>query len=394
MTQRMPAAGRAGAQRVKVLTIAAGHLVHDIYTGFLAPVLPLLIEKFALSYAAAGFLSVLLRLPSIASPAVGAWADSRGARYIVIASPALTAAAMCLMGAAQGYAGLALLAVVAGASSTCFHVPSPVLLKKVAGSRPGAAMSFFQVGGELSRAIAPLVVLGAVAWWTLAGIYRLIPLGAATSLVLYWALRDTAVAHVPAARPRDRAGILQVCAGERSFFAALFGMLVCKSCVASVVAAYLPVYLTAQGKSLWAAGGALSLLQAAAIGGVFCTGILSDKVGCARMLQCLTLATPACMVLFLCSSGWLLAASLALLGLTAFSSTPVILSLIQKRCTAFPATANGVYMMISFMLGSLTVLAAGMLSDAIGIKAAFWICAAGSLLGLPFLLFLDGDRQR
>lgn len=380
--------GRGDASRAKVLIISGGHLVHDMYTSFLAPVLPLLIERFALSYAAAGFLSVLMRLPSLLGPVVGSWADRRSLKYIVIVSPALTAVAMCLMGNVSSYFGLAALAVIAGISATCFHVPAPTLLKAAAGRRPGMAMSLFQVGGELSRTIGPLVVLCAVSWWTLAGIYRLIPLGVGISFFLHWAFQDIPVVHTKGSSS-GRGRIAEVFCRERPLFLALFGLLLCKSFSASVVAAFLPVYLTAQGTSLWLAGSALALLQAAAIAGVFMTGTLSDKIGCKHMLTGLTIATPVSMLLFIYSSGWLLVAALVLLGLTAFSSTPVVLSLIQQRCSAFPSTANGVYMMISFTLGSLTVLLAGFLSDAIGIVSAFKICAGCSLLGLPFLLLLN-----
>jgi len=90
----------AGEQSDKkvILYISAGHLCHDIYTSFLAPILPLLIEKLALSYAAAGFLSVLMRLPSLLSPIVGAWSDRSALRFCFIASPGVTAVVMCLMG--------------------------------------------------------------------------------------------------------------------------------------------------------------------------------------------------------------------------------------------------------------------------------------------------------
>ncbi|MBN2107368.1 MAG: MFS transporter [Deltaproteobacteria bacterium] len=392
MKRALPNGSRGEAAKAKIIIISGGHLFHDMYTSFLAPVLPLLIEKFALSYAAAGFLSVLMRLPSLLSPVVGSWADRRSLKYIVIASPALTAIAMCLMGNASSYVGLAALAGIAGVSSTCFHVPAPVLIKAVAGKRPGAAMSLFQVGGELSRTIGPFVVLCAVSWWTLAGLYRLIPLGVGTSLLLHWAFQDLPRAHAPAGSAGDKSRIAEAFYCERSFFAALFGILVCKSFSASVVAAFLPVYLTAQGKSLWLAGSALSLLQAAAIAGVFMAGTLSDKIGCKNILLCLSIVTPVSMLLFIYSSGWALIAALVLLGLTAFSSTPVILSLIQQRCSAFPATANGMYMMISFMLGSLTVLLAGWLSDVFGIVSAFKICAGCSLLGLPFLFLLNRGK--
>lgn len=384
---------RAGTKKTKIFIISSGHLFHDMYTSFLAPVLPLLIEKFALTYAAAGFLSVLMRLPSLSSPFVGAWADRRSLKYIVAASPALTAFAMCLMGNAPNYYALAALAVIAGFSSTCFHVPAPVLLKAVAGRRPGTAMSFFQIGGELSRTIGPMVVLCAVSWWTLEGLYRLVPLGVGASVVLHWAFQDSPAVNGPSVRPADRGRIADALCSERPFFIALFGILMCKSFSASVVAAFLPVYLTAQGKSLWLAGSALSLLQASAIAGVFIAGTLSDKIGCKNMLLMLTLATPAGMLLFICSSGWLLIPALVLLGLTAFSSTPVILSLIQQRCPALPATANGLYMMLNFMLGSLTILLAGLLSDSMGIVSALKLCAACSWLGLPFLFFLRPAKQ-
>ncbi len=36
---------RDGFEKGKVLTISAVHFVHDCYTAFLAPALPLLIEK-------------------------------------------------------------------------------------------------------------------------------------------------------------------------------------------------------------------------------------------------------------------------------------------------------------------------------------------------------------
>jgi MFS transporter, FSR family, fosmidomycin resistance protein len=398
-----PTSGSTGA-RSKIICLSVAHLFHDIYTSFLAPVLPLLIEKFALSYAAAGFLSVLMRIPSFASPLVGSWADRFRLKYIVIISPALTAAAMCLIGRAPNYGALSVLIVFAGLSSTCFHVPAPVLITQVAGQRPGAAMSLFQVGGELSRTIGPLVVLGAVSIWSLEGLYRLVPLGVLTSLLLHWALREVPGAVRSPARSSGNGRAAALLRADWPFWAALFGILVCKSCVASVVAAFLPVYLTAQGTSLWLSGGALSLLQAAALAGVCITGWLSDRIGCTRMLAVLTLATPLIMLLFVFAHGWLLSAALVLLGLIAFSSTPVVLSLIQQRCRDYPATANGVYMMMSFTMGAVTVMLAGMLSDRIGIAAALKMFAACSFIGLPFLLLLprkgsqdmtrcDGDSE-
>ena len=145
-----------------IVTISFGHLCHDIYSSFLSPILPLLIDRFALTYTSAGLISVMLRLPSIFSPLIGALADRINLKYFLILSPSLTAIAICLIGSAPNFYVILLLAITAGITAACFHVPAPVVLKKLAGKRVGAAMSAFQIGGELSRTIGPLLVLWAV----------------------------------------------------------------------------------------------------------------------------------------------------------------------------------------------------------------------------------------
>jgi FSR family fosmidomycin resistance protein-like MFS transporter len=61
----------------RVLLISLCHFIHDIYTSFLAPLLPFLIEKFSLSMAQAGFLSTMMQLPSLLDPCIGKLADRR-----------------------------------------------------------------------------------------------------------------------------------------------------------------------------------------------------------------------------------------------------------------------------------------------------------------------------
>ncbi len=102
-----------------------------------------------------------------------------------------------------------------------------------------------------------------------------------------------------------------------------------------MLGAYLPTYLTFKGSGLWFAGGSLSLLQAFAIIGVCITGPLSDRIACEKMLLLLAVAAPVAMFFCLYSEGWLFIISLCFAGLTAFSSTPVMLSLIQKEILSF-----------------------------------------------------------
>ena len=58
----------------QVLTVAGAHFVHDTFGAFLAPLLPLIIDKLNLSLALAGSLTIYQRLPSVINPLP--WASS------------------------------------------------------------------------------------------------------------------------------------------------------------------------------------------------------------------------------------------------------------------------------------------------------------------------------
>ncbi len=87
-------------QSGNVVLVSLAHLVHDIYSSFFAPILPLLIEKLSLNYTTVGLLSLVQRLPSLLNPFVGLMADRIALRYLVIITPAVTAVSMSLLGLA------------------------------------------------------------------------------------------------------------------------------------------------------------------------------------------------------------------------------------------------------------------------------------------------------
>lgn len=55
----------------KVLLLSLCHFIHDVYSSFLAPLLPLIIEKFGLSLTQAGFLSTVMQIPALLNPYIG-----------------------------------------------------------------------------------------------------------------------------------------------------------------------------------------------------------------------------------------------------------------------------------------------------------------------------------
>ena len=370
-----------GFQTGNVTLISLSHLIHDVYTSFLAPVLPLLIEKLNISLFLSGFLSVVQRIPSLFNPLVGILAENMRVRYFVIFAPAVTTIAMGLIGIAPTYIILVILLFVSGISSTLFHVPAPVMVKKISGQRTGMGMSFFMVGGELARTLGPLVVVAAVEQWGLQGTLRLIPFGLLASFILWIKLKNISVSEeiktIKPDYPRIFVRFLPV-------FLTLAGITFFRGAMKSSLTLYLPVYLTGKGMELWGAGISLSVLQLAGAAGTFLSGSISDKIGRRPTLVIVSLMSPVLMLLFINSSGIFSVVLLVLIGIFLVAPQSVNLAVIHDLDTKHLPFVNGVYMMINFFINSVMTLAVGGLSDRIGMDKTFFIAA---LLAFPSIIF-------
>jgi len=335
----------------------------------------------------------MLRIPSLLNPIIGVIADRFGLKYFIALAPAITAVSMSLIGNAPNYASILILLFVAGISSSFFHVPSPVLLRRLSNTRLGASMSCFQIGGELSRTVGPIIIIGAVSLWGITGVYRLMPFGIIMSLILLLKLKNDAVPQDSTRKLYLRNSIIETINHGKIIFIPIMGLLLIKSFTASVIATFLPTYLMTKGYSLWMAGGTLSILQAAAMVGVLLTGTISDKVGRRRLLIILGMGAPLAMLLFLFCIKITIIPTVVLLGLISFSNTPVVLALIQESDFKYPSIANGIYMMISFILSSLIVLLFGGIADIMGLEKSLYIFAVCSFAGLPFVFLMPEHKN-
>jgi len=389
-------------QTGNVLTIAIGHFLHDIYGSFLAPILPLLIKKLSLTYTLAGLLTVFQNSAALLNPFIGIVADRISARYFVVLSPLVTATLMSLLPLSPSYAFLSVILLFGGISNSCWHVPAPVIIRNLAGDRLGTGMSVFMLGGELARSVGPLVILGAVSLWGMEGTFRMIPLGVAASLLLYFRLKNVAIrasggpaAHRPAMR-RPAHGPLRQFARAfiemKRFFLIIAGISFSRAIITRTLNSFLPTYLTSQGNSIWLSGIFLSLLELAGAVGTVTAGAVSDRIGRKKMLFIIKTISPLMMMLFLLAKGFWQIPILIILGLFAFASAPITLALVQENAREHPAAANGVIMTINFLFGASSVFLVGLMSDWIGLSGSYWICAFLSLVGIPCSLLLPKEH--
>lgn len=373
----------------QVMTIVGGHFIHDTYTAFVAPLLPLIIERLSLSLTMAGSLTAFIQLPSILNPFIGYVADKISLRYFVILAPAITATLIGLTGLAPSYYALAFLFLLTGISVAVFHAPAPAMIARVSGKRVGLGMSLFMAAGELGRTLGPIIAVSAVSVWGLNGIYRLIIIGWASSLILWWRFRQvSSKAH------RRKPGSLRADFPKLiPFFLPLLFITVSRTFLTASITTYLPTLLSMEGASLAFAGISLSILEAAGFIGALLSGTISDTMGRKPTLLILMSTSAILLIIFLQVQGWLLIPILLLLGFTSISPQPVLLALVQDQFPENRATANGLYMAMSFLVRSLALVLLGMSGDAWGLRTTFFGSALIAFLAVPAILTLPNAVQ-
>ncbi|MBW2653892.1 MAG: MFS transporter [Deltaproteobacteria bacterium] len=371
-------------QTGKVTLVAFSHFIHDVYTSFLAPLLPLIIEKLSLTLTQAGLLSTVMQIPALLNPFIGLFADNKGlARWLVILAPTVTALFMSLILSASSYYTLLVLLFLAGISVAVYHVPTPVLVAKYSGNRKGRGMSLFMTGGEFARTVGPIFAVAAVSFLGEDHFYVVMGFAMLTSVLLYFTLEkeETSI---------KRNGSLNAAFHEiKHVLIPLSGILTARSFMHASMGVFLTVFVERETGSLWFGGAALALYEAFGVAGVLCAGTFSDWLGRQRVLFWVLMVAPVAILVFVFSTGLLKIMMLAVTGFTVLSTTPVMLAIIQENAKLNPSAANGLFMMVSFAARSIAVVLAGIIGDVAGLENMFIVSAAIGFTAIPFLLKLE-----
>ncbi|MFN7123718.1 MAG: MFS transporter [Hydrogenophaga sp.] len=190
------------------LAHATSHFSHLL----LAPLFPVFIRDFGLSYSDVGLLMSLFFVISGSGQALsGFLVDRIGARPVLFAAIGCFLLAALAASQATSYAGLVLVAMLAGLGNAPFHPADfTILNQRVSAPRLGHAFSAHGLTGNLGWALAPAFLIGITAlsdWRTAylgAALLYAVVLG-----VLFWQrdklLTEVVVRHADAPRGGDLA---------------------------------------------------------------------------------------------------------------------------------------------------------------------------------------------
>lgn len=377
-------------QTRNILTVVGGHFMHDTFSAFISPLLPLLIEKLALTYTLAGTLAVFVQLPSLFSVLIGYLADRFNVRYLVIFAPAITATLATMIGFMPTYTAAAILLFSMGVSVMAFHAPAPAMVAHISGRHVGRGMSFFMAGGELGRSLGPLLVGFGVAQWGMEGLWRLMFFGWVASFILYFRLRN--ISAQPKRKKSDnRKALLKTFA---RVFVPLFIVMIFRNFVVNGLSLYMITFLTETREySLVLATGMFALYELAGVGGALTGGTLSDRLGRKQTIMMMGVLSAILAYAFVSVDNWLQWPLLVMLGLTALSVTPIYQALVQDQLPNNRATASGMFIFYAFIVRAINVMLVGILADNVGLSSALLIAAGVSLLAVPMVFLLPNPPE-
>ena len=142
--------------------IGLAHGTSHFHHLLLAPLFPVFMKQFGLSYAELGLLvSVFFVVSGIGQAMAGFLVDRTGAPPVLFAALSCFVLASLAAATAQGYGGLMVAAALAGLGNAPFHpVDFTILNKRVSMARLGHAFSVHGISGNLGWAFAPVFLIG------------------------------------------------------------------------------------------------------------------------------------------------------------------------------------------------------------------------------------------
>ena len=356
------------------LLLAWLHTTNDLFSNFLTPLLPKLMDRFGVGLGTAGLLVSAYSLTgSLLQPFAGLVADRVDRRLLAALGPVLVALGMGSMGLWPRFEALLFVLALAGVGSALFHASGASLVGEYAPKeRRGFWLSFFGSAGNLGLSLGPIVALYVAGRWGLEALFWLTPLVLLPALVL---LRLPPVRR--AGRPAGFRDFLRVFRGD---VARLWGMATLRSLVFLSFSTTLPYWYATKGLPDGYTALSLSIYSLSATLGILVGGTLSDRLGRkAVLVGTLTLGLPLYLgLLFFPAENPLYLLLLAATGALMNAGIPVAVALAQELEPGQTATVSGLLMGFTWGFAGLFYAPIGRLIEAFGVLPV--------LLGLGVLL--------
>lgn len=374
------------------------HLSHDLCTGLLTALLPLIKESLGLSYLQSGLLLSAYTITSGLSQFAGGWIGDRLRRNIVIAVGLGGISLMAVaVGLSPAYYPMLFILVVMGIFAGAYHPSAVSLLSGYYDERKrGKVIALHMAGGSIGFAMGPILggLIAEFLGWRFAFIILALPALSAVPLILKKFRQQEPV--IQGSTTDDNTTQQPIQRGLSIFqalkpIAIIFILTVSTQLVAGSAMAFIPIYLV--DKHNIAPGYAammLGIIRGAGIVGSLFGGWLSDRWGRKNAIFLTLVATgPVLYLLTILTFNAGLVMVFILFGMFMYMRQATVQPLLMDSVPAhLRATAFGIYFGLSMEGMSLVQPVAGHFMDIFGIVEVFTVIALISV-GLSLVaLFL------
>ena len=376
---------RNSALRI-ALVVAFAHGLTDAYASVLPPLLPRIMNELDISIAVVASLSVAFGIAgALPQPLLGYLADRFGRRAFAVLGPLLAGIAVGSIGFASGFWSLILLLMIAGIGNAAFHPPGASYAARVGeGKGAGRRYSVFAFGGAAGFALGPLAAVAIVQRWGLDGMWvAMIPAFVFAPLIFLGLPRDDE-RHEAVLPPPPGAVLAQL----RGPLGLMFGISATMSFVQRTFLTMEPIIVAESGGSEQLGAIALSVYLGAQSFGMVMGGMLADHMNRRTLLVRLCVAALPAHLLAVWlgpTSAWGMVA-IATAGFLGLATLPPLVVMAQESLPSAAGVSSGIVMGLAWATGSVGVLGAGALADALGPYPAALLCMPVMLVALVLAL--------
>ncbi len=382
--------------RTDVKVIFALTLIHftgDFYVSFVNPLMPVLVERFALSLAQVGLIAGMMRmLAFVVQPAVGYFADRYRSRIFILGGPLLSLIFIALLGQATSYPVLLLFIALASVGSSMFHPSVAGMVANYAGRHFGFSMSIFNMGGTLAFGLGPLAIAYVVSRYGLeASFWTAIP-GLALMVLLF---RIVPPPLGEGLRGQGFFGAVRTAFGDAwKAVLLIWVVMFLRAFVTQSFLAFIPILYARDGHSLVSIGFVISLFTVVGALSGLVAGHLSDRIGY-RPIYYVTfgLGTP-CFLLMLHLQGTWVYPVAALAGGLAFATQALGIVMAQKLAPRGKSMVSSLMMGLAMGVGGMLIPFVGSLADHFSLRAVLTGLAVIPALSIGLVFFFPEKRLR
>jgi len=364
--------------RSPLATLSGAHFLNDGAANYLPGVLPAILLVMDAPVALAGLLMGALMIGQGLQPFTGWLADRIGGRRQIALGLLGTSVLGMAIGLAPNLWTLTLCLVSLGIANAFFHPPALSATRRLAAQRPGRAMSYFLVGGEIGRGAWPLLASAVVASFGLGWLWLL---GVPGVIMAYLLPGRTPVMPVQRATQEPVRWRTHLRPMRR-----IVALSALRSLMILAPVTFLPILWHQRGASLNEGAATITTILVVGVIGNLGGGFVSDRYGRGRVLVGSLAAAVIFLTAILLASGLWVWPLLACFGIAVFATLPLTVLIAQDQLPANQAMGSGLALGFANALSAVGVMLLGPIAAYAGVHAALALAVIGGVVALVLAL--------